>query len=41
VIADPDRVEPRVLGRERHRRILRPANLAFHLGELDAESRSR
>jgi hypothetical protein len=41
VIADPDRVEPRVLGGERHGRVLRPPDLPFHLGELDAESRSR
>src|SRR5512132_3429136 len=41
VLADPDRVESRVLGGERHGRVLGPANLPLHLGELDAESWSR
>src|SRR5439155_202744 len=41
VVADPDRVEAHLLGCQRHGRVLRPANLPFHLGKLDAESGSR
>src|SRR5205823_336247 len=41
VVADPDRVEPRLLRRQRHGRVLGPANLALHLRELDAEPGSR
>ena len=36
VVADPDRVEPDLLGRPRHREVLGPAHLALDLGELNA-----
>src|SRR5437762_3260294 len=35
VIADPDGLEPRLLGSPRDRGDLRPANFALHLGQLD------
>ena len=37
MVADPDRVEARLLGRPRDRAQLRPADLALHLGQLDAD----
>jgi len=37
VVADPNGVESHLLRRQRHGHVLGPANLAFHLGELDAE----
>ena len=37
VIADPDRVEPERLGAPGKRDVLRPADLALDLGELDAD----
>ena len=37
VVADPDRVEAARLRRPRHREVLRPADLALDLGELDAD----
>src|SRR5919198_1546430 len=37
VVADPDRVEARFLGGPRHPAVLRPPDLAFDLGQLDAD----
>ncbi len=39
VIAEPDRVEPDVLGRAGHRHVLGPAHLALDLGQLDADAK--
>ena len=41
MVADPDRVEPHLLRRQRHGHVLGPPDLAFDLGKLDAESGSR
>src|SRR5207248_9190802 len=37
VVADPNGVEARILRRQRHGHVFGPANLAFHLGELNTE----
>jgi hypothetical protein len=42
MVADPDRVEPDVLGGPSHRDVLRPPHVALDLGELDPDAeRSR
>jgi hypothetical protein len=40
MVTDPDGVETGVLGGARHRRVLRPPDLAFHLGKLDADAQT-
>ena len=37
MISEPDRVEANVLCRPGHRHVLRPANVALDLGQLDAD----
>ena len=41
VVAEPDRLEPDLLGRPRHREVLGPAHVALDLGELDADAHRR
>src|SRR3954451_4560661 len=41
VVAEPDRVEPALLGGDRHRPVLGPANLAFDLRKLDSDAHAR
>ena len=38
VVAEPDRVEPGLLCRLRHRQVLGPAHVALDLGQLDSDS---
>ena len=38
VVAEPDRVEPGLLGRLRHRQVFGPAHVTLDLGQLDADS---
>ena len=41
VVAEPDRLEPDLLGRPRHREVLGPAHVALDLWELDADTHER